>query len=352
MTLKAKWCKHTLNFKFLAGTSRGTLKTKDSYFIKIWDTNTPEIFGLGEVSPLSWLSPEYQSIQEEIERIVHHINKRGSLENHYVENCSSSLRFGLETAIAGLENKDFSHIYGANFKDSGNEILINGLIWMGSEAFMREQIEMKLQAGFDTLKMKIGAIDYATEIQILRDIRKAHPKNDLTIRVDANGAFSPSEALKVLNDLAELEIHSIEQPIETKQWDQMATLCASTPLPIALDEELIGLDDRSRVLDHIQPQYIILKPSLHGGLQGSADWITEAKSRNIDYWMTSALESNIGLNAICQFAAEQGITIPQGLGTGQLYHNNIDSPLLIENGKIRYDKNLSWNLDPINSLFE
>ena len=217
------------------------------------------------------------------------------------------------------------------------QIPINGLIWMGSEVFMREQIESKIEAGFSTIKLKIGAIDFDSEIKLLSSIRDQFDSSQITLRVDANGAFSPNEALQKLERLSNLGIHSIEQPIKAGQWQEMEKLCASTPLPIALDEELIGinrLEEKMKLMDAIRPQYIILKPSLHGGIKGCREWIALSEERNIPWWFTSALESNVGLDAICQFTAEYKNDLPQGLGTGSLYVENTPTTLKVENGMI------------------
>jgi len=211
------------------------------------------------------------------------------------------------------------------------------LVWMGDFEFMQSQLEEKLEQGFSCIKLKIGAIDFEKECKLLELIRKRFDENKITIRVDANGAFAADEALNKLEILSNYAIHSIEQPIAANQWYEMKQLCAATPLPIALDEELIpltNLEDKKQMLDYIKPQFVIFKPTLLGGLQKTAEWIELCKEKNIDWWITSALESNIGLNAIAQFVANYNPTLPQGLGTGKLYHNNIESSLKIEKGEI------------------
>ena len=228
------------------------------------------------------------------------------------------------------------------------EIRINGLIWMGSTKGMREQIEQKLNAGFHCIKLKIGAIPWEDEFDILRDLRSSFVAKDLEIRVDANGGYSMKDAPRILDDLAQLEVHSIEQPIQARQWDDMADLCASSPCPIALDEELIGihdLDEQRKLLAYIQPQYIILKPSLHGGISGTQDWILFAHERGIEWWMTSALESNLGLNAIAQMASTYPLQLPQGLGTGSLYEKNIPSPLSLAGEGLSFKPEYRFSFD-------
>jgi len=219
---------------------------------------------------------------------------------------------------------------------------------MGSKDFMKQQITEKLKAGFTTLKLKIGAIDFDAEVALLRSIRKEYNGDEIELRVDANGAFDPKNALEKLNILSDFELHSIEQPIKSRQWEQMAELCKKTPLPIALDEELIGVfskDEKEKMMHLIQPQYIILKPSLIGGFKGCEDWIEIAKQHKVGWWITSALESNVGLSAISQFTYSLQVNMPQGLGTGSLFTNNFESPLIVKNGHLHYDSKLSWNFN-------
>lgn len=350
MALKAQYYKHTLNFRFDAGTSRGVLKNKDSHFIKIYDENTPEIFGLGEAGPLEGLSLDYGIVAEsKIKEVVSDINS-GIYEIFDLLEAKlqdfSSVRFAVETALMDLENGGKREIYKNDFFEKSERININGLVWMGDREFMKNQIVEKLEAGFDTIKLKIGAIDFEEEIALLRFIRKQFSAREICLRVDANGAFSASNALEKLKVLSEFEIHSIEQPIKTNQWESMADLCENTPIPIALDEELISnFAQKELLLKSIKPQYIILKPSLMGGISGSNAWISLAESLGIGWWITSALESNVGLNAICQFTAEFRTNLPQGLGTGKLYHNNFESPLEISSGKIFYNRQSAWDLD-------
>ncbi len=350
MALKAQYYKHTLNFRFDAGTSRGVLKNKDSYFIKIFNDNTPEIFGLGEAGPLEGLSLDFGFLAEDkIIEIVNAINSGTykSLEDLNLPLESfPSVKFALETAILDLKNGGKRMIFTNDFFNKSERVKINGLVWMGNKDFMKKQIVEKLDAGFNTIKLKIGAIDFDEEMELLRFIRKQFSATEISLRVDANGAFSARTALEKLNVLSEFAIHSIEQPIKTNQWQEMAALCEKTPVPIALDEELIeNFDNKEELLKTINPQYIILKPSLMGGISGSSKWITTAESLGIDWWLTSALESNIGLNSVCQFAADFKNDLPQGLGTGKLYHNNFDSPLEIQSGQIFYNQKIDWNLD-------
>ena len=265
-----------------------------------------------------------------------------------------SIYFGLEQAYLSLESESCFDLFPSNFSKGLDGISINGLIWMGDQAFMKEQIETKLKAGFTTLKMKIGAIDFKTELNLLEGIRQQFDSSELELRVDANGAFTKQDALVKLNQLQAFDIHSIEQPVKAGQWELMAELCKVSPVAIALDEELIGVYDNNQkrvVLKKIKPQYIILKPSLIGGFQGSKDWISLAEEMQIGWWITSALESNIGLNAIAQFCYTLQNPMPQGLGTGSLFTNNFESPLFIREGALRLDPKQNWG-NPLDFLDE
>jgi o-succinylbenzoate synthase len=348
--LNFKLKKHTLQFKFDAGTSRGVLREKDTWFVKLWDEANPEVFGLGECAPLKGLSPDDRpDFEEEVNRICAKLTKNNfELETLNFELQSfPSIRFGLETAMLDLRNGGKRMIFDNDFYRQSTPIPINGLIWMGEKTFMLRQIEEKLESGFTCLKMKIGALDFGTELEILAYIRSRFSATDITLRLDANGAFSPNEALGKLELLSEFYIHSIEQPIRQGQIEAMAALCDETPIPIALDEELIGVYgvNKANLLSHIKPQYIILKPTLLGGFAASEEWIYLAENQEIGWWVTSALESNIGLNAICQYTFEQmkgRKAFAQGLGTGSLYHNNIASPLSVGNGYVLYLQEGSW----------
>jgi o-succinylbenzoate synthase len=261
-----------------------------------------------------------------------------------------SIHFGLEMALLDLKNEGQRIFYPSPFTQGDEAININGLIWMGEADFMQQQIREKLNAGFNCIKLKIGAIDFEQEIKLLKGIRQEFGADQIELRVDANGAFAPHEAMAKLKRLAELELHSIEQPIMAGQWNEMSRLCAETPLPIALDEELIGIfvsKEKERLIDTIRPQYIILKPSLVGGFAGSREWIDLAENRGIPWWITSALESNIGLNAIAQWTHTLKNPMPQGLGTGQLYTNNIPSPLEVSEGKLHFKGNEGWDIEAL-----
>lgn len=328
-----------LEFKRPAGTSRGTLSIKHSWLIFIEENG---ITGTGECSIIPRLSPDFVSVEDyekELSIVINQISKNQlTFENaHIILKDKPSILFGVECAFLDLKNGGKKIYFDNDFSKKNWTIDINGLVWMGDESFMQEQIEQKLKDGFSTIKMKIGAIDFETEFNLLKGVRNKFDKNSITLRVDANGAFQPKEAKEILHRLSELDIHSIEQPIKAGQWEEMKYLCSSTPVPIALDEELIGINSRKekeKLLSTIKPQFIILKPSLHGGVYGTKEWIELAEKNQIDWWMTSALESNIGLKAICELTAEYNNPLPQGLGTGGLYVSNFKSDLTVENGKI------------------
>ena len=341
--MKATYHKYTLNFKRPSGTSRGLMTTKETWFI-ILTSNGKE--GIGECGILRGLSiddkPDYE---DKLKWTCHNIHL--GLERLLLDLIEyPSIQFGLEMAFKSLESEIKFNLFPSKFTKGQDAIPINGLVWMGDEAFMKTQIKEKIEAGFDCIKMKIGAIDFQTELDILKSIRREFSVSDIELRVDANGAFLPSEALEKLKQLSEYQLHSIEQPLTAKQHEEMASLCDVTPLPIALDEELIGVfseEAKLKVLQTIKPQYIILKPSLVGGFSGSQQWINIAESFNIKWWITSALESNIGLNAIAQWTYTLNNTMPQGLGTGSLFTNNFTSPLTVKNGTLQNNLNTDWN---------
>lgn len=337
--MRASITYYPLNFIRPAGTSRGVMNVKHSWILKI---EKEDVFGLGEISVIEGLSKEYQD-HGHFENTIYSFCEEFNQGLIQIENLSKllqnypSIQFGFESALKDLTNGGQQCYFKNSFSEGKSKIPINGLIWMGDESYMQEQVTQKLEQGFTTLKMKIGAIDVKKELNILRSIRMNYSVDEITLRVDANGAFNPENSFEILEELRKLEIHSIEQPIKAGNWIAMKQLCEITPVPIALDEELIGIHETSekeQLLDFIQPQYIILKPSLHGGITGTQEWIKLAEERSISWWMTSALESNIGLKAICHLTAEYNNPLPQGLGTGSLYSNNFESDLVVEKGMI------------------
>jgi o-succinylbenzoate synthase len=355
--ISSKVIPHQLKFKFDAGTSRGVLRTKGTYFIKVASTAFPGIAGYGEAGPLPGLSVDDTVVfMDQLTSVLHKI-ETFAIPNHEkgildlvastIPDFLPSARFAVETALLDLINGGKKRILPNNFFDRQQPIPINGLIWMGEKDFMLQQIREKLEGGYNCIKIKIGAIDFKQECGLLRYIRSKYGPEDVSLRVDANGAFGNEEALQKLDQLSKYALHSIEQPIKQGNVDKMASLCQNTPVPIALDEELIGIngiENKLHLLEAILPQYIILKPTLLGGIIATQEWIKLASERNIGWWMTSALESNIGLNAIAQLASTFNPILPQGLGTGQLYHNNIGSPLKVANGSIIYQKDSVWDL--------
>jgi len=349
--LKAEYKKHTLKFKFPAGTSRGILNQKDSYILKLYHSEKKDLFGLGECSPLIGLSiDDIHSFEKKISDTCNMINQKGDIPEDLELNSFPAIEFGLETALLDLENNGIRKIADTDFFNKEKPIEINGLVWMNTKENMHQQIKEKIEQGFKCIKIKIGAINFDDECYLLNEIRKEFSEDDIEIRVDANGAFNNQDALKKLEKLDKYNLHSIEQPIKQGQWSVMANLCKNSPVPIALDEELIGVttdSGKKLLLQIIKPQYIVLKPTLLGGFQLSQEWIEIAHEMNIDWWVTSALESNIGLNAIAQWTSTFDLNEFQGLGTGQLYENNFDSPLVVNKGFIKYDKNKSWNLKNI-----
>lgn len=361
----------TLHFKQPAGTSRGVYTTRHSYYLTLTSDELPGVEGVGECATLPDLScdakPEYEMTLRQVCQMV---EQMGRIPYDMIR-AYPSITFGLETAFAsffdaakkfleivpaegasssemlkqkgvsvpaGMEN--LTELFDSPFGRGEEGITINGLVWMGTYEEMLARLEEKLQAGFHCVKLKIGAIDFFKELDLIKRIRDVYTKEQVELRVDANGGFLPENAMSQLEALAKYDIHSIEQPIKQHQWPKMAQLCRETPLPIALDEELIGVNVRSMkqaLLDTIRPQYIILKPSLHGGIYGCNEWIELANRRGIGSWITSALESNIGLNAIAHYAAKvygSNVKMPQGLGTGQLFTDNIPMPLEIRGDKL------------------
>ncbi len=349
--MKASFHPYQLQFKKPSGTSRGILTHKKIWLIKLWKEENPSVFGIGECNPLVGLSiDDRDDFEEHLQKITNNINDYidSSLQiSHSKFLQFPSIRFAIETALQDLKNGGRKILFENDFSMKEKGIVINGLIWMSSPQEMVKQIEEKIKNGFHCLKLKIGALDFNSELKIIKEIRTSFSADDLEIRVDANGAFSAEEALFKLDELSKFYVHSIEQPIQQGQVKKMAELCKKTPLAIALDEELIShqnLSDKQNLLDEILPQYIILKPSLLGGWKASEEWIDIARKNKIGWWVTSALESNIGLNAIAQWTANFDLKIPQGLGTGQLYTNNFHSPLHIEGKKLYYKKTEGWSI--------
>lgn len=331
-----------LHFLQPAGTSRGVYNTRLSFYLKLTSDEQPDVVGVGECTTLPDLSCDAMPPNEYERKLRTFCDEyeRTGVIDYEAMRAYPSMLFGLETAVAQFNAKGSLNFFNTPFGRGEEGIPINGLVWMGTFEEMFERLEAKLKAGFRCIKIKIGAIDFDRELQLIRHIRSTFSRNDVELRVDANGGFTPEEALSRMEALVQYDIHSIEQPIKQHQWTEMARLCAATPLPIGLDEELIGVNERQKkieLLDTIRPQYIVLKPSLHGGMAGTEEWIQLARERNIGSWITSALESNVGLNAIAQLTASiygTNIRHAQGLGTGQLFADNIEMPLKVVGDKL------------------
>jgi o-succinylbenzoate synthase len=343
--MKATYHKYILDFKKPSGTSRGVMTNKETWFIVLEEN---EKKGIGECGILRGLSaddrPDYE---EKLQWTCANIHLGLEvLWDALIE--FPSIQFGIEIAFQSLRSETPFLLFPSAFTREEKSILINGLIWMGEPAFMKQQIEEKLAEGFSCVKLKIGAIDFEKELELLRFIRANFNENQIEIRVDANGAFGLNDTLYKLLQLSEFKLHSIEQPIAKNNTDRMAELCKTAPFPIALDEELIGvysITDKEALLLKIKPQYIILKPSFVGGFKGTQEWISLAEKHKIGWWITSALESNIGLNAIAQWTFLQNNAMPQGLGTGALYTNNFDCPLQVSQGQLWYRKDQNWQFN-------
>ncbi|MBN1952117.1 MAG: o-succinylbenzoate synthase [Bacteroidales bacterium] len=334
-------------FRRAATTSRGTLHSKSVHFIVLYDDANPFVSGIGECSVFPGLSmDDVENFSTKLEEVAQMINK-GWFNLNAPLYGFPSINFALETAFRDLENKGTRILYPSKFTSGEDFIPINGLIWMGNLEDMVKQINQKLNEGFTCLKMKIGALDFNEEYLILSAIRKEYKEEELEIRLDANGAFQPDDALELLYRLSDLGIHSIEQPILPSQLEEMAALCETTPVPIALDEELIGkypVENKRQLLKLINPQYIVLKPGLLGGIKSCEEWIKVAGEQETGWWITSSLETNIGLNAIAQWTYTLNSSMPQGLSTGGLFVNNIDSPLALAGEKLYYFPRKKWDL--------
>ena len=332
-----------LEFKRPSGTSRGVMTEKETWFIVLEENGKK---GIGECGILRGLSADDRDDYEEKLNWACQNIQLGETALWEALLEFPSIQFGIEMAFLSLKSENPYALFPSDFTNNSKSIAINGLVWMGEAAYMKQQIEEKLADGFNCIKLKIGAIDFDKELELLHFIRSHFSAEQIEIRVDANGAFTLNEALDKLHQLNQFQLHSIEQPIKKGNSKAMANLCETTPFPIALDEELISvfsLPEKEKLLQEIKPQYIILKPSFIGGFRGTKEWIDLANKYNIGWWITSALESNIGLNAISQWTFLQNSKMPQGLGTGALYTNNIDCPLEVSEGKLWYNTSKKWS---------
>lgn len=344
--VQAKMVHYPLAFKKPSGTSRGVLTSKDSWLIYLTQGDR---WGLGECSLIQDLSPDPMSgFVDQLRWVESHASM--GFETVYQQLSQyPSIRFGWEQAWQSLHAQNPMHLFPSSFTRGEVPININGLVWMGPIDQMRQEFSDKINQGFKAVKFKVGALDFASELNLIREVRALYPEDQVGIRLDANGGFPPHQALHYLEQLSPLGIHSIEQPVSPKYRKLLGELCAQSPIPIALDESLIGLEqpgERDELLDEVSPQYLILKPSLIGGFRSAQDWISRAEQRGIQWWVTSALESNIGLNAIAQWTFTQQSKLLQGLGTGGLFTNNIEGPLTVDHGRLWYDTNKEWSPIP------
>ena len=346
--LKASFSRYRLNFHTPAKTSRDVLKHRDVWYLKVYEKSNPSVCGVGECAPIWGLS---QETEEEVENalidLCADINNWDFLMQSVLINTPSVL-FALEQALIDLYNGGNCILFPTKFTEGNELIQINGLIWMGDPQYMINQINEKIEKGFLCLKLKIGGLKFQEELHIISEIRNNFSSEEIELRLDANGAFSFNNALDKLESLAEFDIHSIEQPIKPGQWAEMAEICQNSPIPIALDEELIGVhsqDECEELMDNILPHYLILKPSLIGGFQMAEEWIELANQFETNWWVTSALESNIGLNHLAQWTFKLQNPVHHGLGTGALFTNNIDSPIYLDGEHLKFDPSKKRKLD-------
>ena len=341
--MKAYYKRYVLNFKRPRRTSRGVLTEKETWFLFLTEGQKK---GVGECGLFRGLSvDDCEDYEDQLKNLCRRINENEEITTEELQSFPS-IQMGYEMALMSIKSENTFELFPSAFTKGERSITTNGLVWMGDTSFMKDQIDEKIAQGFNCIKLKIGALDFNEEISLLGEIRKYYDENQMILRVDANGAFSPTEAMIKLEALADLSLHSIEQPIAKGQYNTMEDLCSRSPIPIALDEELIGIikkKNRIELLDKIMPQYLILKPSLLGGFRSCEEWIALADMRSIGWWVTSALESNIGLNAIAQWTFSLRVNSHQGLGTGKLFTNNFESPLEVRNGTLTFNSNQNWN---------
>ena len=348
--LCARWIEHTLQPKFELGTSKGPIGARVVWYLIAWNSERPEVRGIGEAALFPGHSKEFPAEVKTklVELCADTSNWEARLEDDLVQ--VPSVRFAVEQCLRDLEVNGSKLLFPSSFTLGRQSIPINGLVWMGDRETMRLRLREQVERGFTTVKMKIGALGVDEELSLLEDLREEFGPDDITLRVDANGAYSAKEVMPVLDRLARIGVHSIEQPVAPGLYEVMMEVCRNSPVPIALDEDLIGLNIRrtkTDLLDHLLPQHIVIKPSLVGGWAATREWIELAEARKIGWWITSALESSIGLNAIAQFTATLSLQQAQGLGTGSVYANNIPSPLLAERGSLHYRPELPWDLEDL-----
>jgi O-succinylbenzoate synthase len=356
MSLHASLARKTFHFSFDARTSRGTMKDRTCWFLKFHDDKDPETIGIGECAPLSGLSEELgPDYENRLDVLIHKINelKVDSIPSTLadisvlaarleIKSSESSILLGLEMGLLDLANGGLRKVFNSSFAN-GQPIPINALIWMGGTDVMLQQIEIKIRDGFRCIKLKVGGLDFERECDVLQYVRRKYFRDNIVIRLDANGAFKTDDVLYKLKELSKFGVHSIEQPLR-RGSEFLPELCATSPIPVALDEELINVApaDRRTLLERTNPRFLVLKPTIHGAFSGVNDWISLAQSLGIGWWITSALESNIGLNALAQFTAQFSPDLPQGLGTGQIYEDNFEAPLAISGQNLVFNPRETW----------
>jgi len=345
--IKARWIERTLNPRFELGTSKGPIHARTVWYLIAWNEEAPELKGIGEAALFPGHSKEFPAdVKLKLTELCERTDNWAQRTMTDLVDVPS-VRFAVEQCLRDLEAGGTKTLFPSEFTLGRMSIPINGLVWMGDKSTMKQRIREQIEGGCTTVKMKIGAIGIDDELALLKEVRQEFSASDITLRVDANGAFTAQQAPELLKRLADLEVHSIEQPVPPGLYEVMEELCATTPIPIALDEDLIGLNTRDAkldLLDNVKPQWIVIKPSLVGGWGATNEWIELAQARGIGWWITSALESSIGLNAVAQFTATLALSTVQGLGTGNVYTNNIPSPLLAEKGSLRYRPEEAWDL--------
>lgn len=359
MSLQATYFKRTFHFSFNARTSRGAIKHRDSWFLKVWDESAPEVFGIGEAGPVPGLSLEKPAdVSQQLAKVVDHlpsvkISACNTLAGIHAEfsamDLCSSVYLAVETALLDLANGGKRMIFDNDFV-KGKSVPINGLVWMGGLDFMLQQVSIKIEEGFTCIKLKIGGLNFEKELDILQFVRRKYFRDQISIRLDANGALKADQVNQKLIYLAQYGIDSIEQPLKPGS-PALPELCKTSPIPVALDEELLGVnskDDRQKLLERVKPHFLVLKPTLQGGMHGCAEWIELANQYKVGWWLTSSMESNVGLNALAQFASQFPLEIPQGLGTGSIFKDNIPSPLEVHRGSLRWNSKEIWDFSEDN----
>ncbi len=348
--LRAIWKEITLTPKFELGTSKGSITSRTVWYLIAWHSERPEVKGIGEAALFPGHSKEFPAeVRTKLLELCADTSDWSQRVNGDLKNVPS-VRFAVEQCLKDLGVSGSKVLFPSTFTLGKQGIPINGLVWMGDRSTMKERMRERIDSGFTTIKLKIGAIGIEDELALLKSIRAEFSAKAITLRVDANGAFDARTAPEVLKRLAELEVESIEQPVPPGLYEVMEELCATSPLPIALDEDLIGLntrDAKADLLDAVRPRYIVIKPSMVGGWASAEEWIALARSRSIGWWITSALESSIGLNAVAQWTATLDVDRAQGLGTGGVYVDNIPAPLEAVRGELRFRPEREWDLSRI-----